>query len=111
MRRNCWETFQTLTRATYYVAVGGMAILIGITDSKSGVGDCSTFSQATLHGLEVGLLTFYILLYNLVDINLNNAPAALVVTYLAELLIRFVRLHFGLSNTAWKTLLDRRFLI
>ncbi|KAJ3285757.1 Meckelin [Borealophlyctis nickersoniae] len=73
--------------------------------------DETAYASVLLYGIEHHLLLFNILIFTLVDVVADHAGAAAVVTYVADLLVRIARRHFGEVNVAEKTMLDWKFLI
>ncbi|TPX67518.1 hypothetical protein SpCBS45565_g03723 [Spizellomyces sp. 'palustris'] len=71
----------------------------------------SSFTRLLLYGIEYHLLILYILIFTVADNGLGNTGAAAIITYGVDVVIRVIRKHFGASNLARKTMMDRKFLI
>lgn len=74
-------------------------------------GRSTPFSDLLLAGLELDFFILYIFLYNILDMYGNGPIVAVVVVGAVDLILTFVRSHFGSINTTSKTLIDPRFLL
>jgi hypothetical protein len=61
-------------------------------------------------GSELKFMAFYILLFGVLDLGINNSFITLLIIYVVDLFIMQIRGYFVNRNIANKTLLDERFL-
>uniref|UniRef100_A0A3B3XH50 Transmembrane protein 67 n=1 Tax=Poecilia mexicana TaxID=48701 RepID=A0A3B3XH50_9TELE len=73
--------------------------------------EAHSFSNVLFYGNEATLLIFDILFFCVVDLGSQNFVLAAVLTYLQQMIFRFIRNTLGRRNLANKTLVDQRFLI
>ncbi|XP_038146935.1 meckelin isoform X1 [Cyprinodon tularosa] len=70
-----------------------------------------SFSNVLFYGNEATLLIFDTLFFCVVDLGSQNFVLAAVLTYVQQMIFRFIRNTLGRRNLANKTLVDQRFLI
>ena len=70
-----------------------------------------SWRKVLFHGIEWHLLLFNVLLLTVLDIALRNVFVAGAVTYIVELIVRWLRSSYGEANISRSTATDRRFLI
>ncbi|XP_035989445.1 meckelin isoform X1 [Fundulus heteroclitus] len=70
-----------------------------------------SFSNVLFYGNEATLLIFDTLFFCVVDLGSQNFVLAAVLTYVQQMIFRFIRNTLGRRNLANKTLVDERFLI
>lgn len=87
-------------------------------DMQSTRGDCImypdrdyNFTKVLFYGKELDLLIFNMLTFGCMELWTNNVMTAVMLTYLGDQLMCFIRMFFGGRNIAEKTLVDQRFLI
>ncbi|XP_008430860.1 meckelin isoform X1 [Poecilia reticulata] len=73
--------------------------------------EAHSFSNVLFYGNEATLLIFDILFFCVVDLGSQNFVLAAALTYLQQMIFRFIRNTLGRRNLANKTLVDQRFLI
>eukprot|EP00899_Mesostigma_viride_P010701 jgi/Mesvir1/19632/Mv09918-RA.1 len=69
------------------------------------------FSNVLFYGKEVQLLLFNIIIFGIVDCFLKNTGAAVLITYVVEEVIKYLRHQMGENNISKKSLVDGKFLI
>lgn len=73
--------------------------------------DNRSIVNCLLIGLENELLVFYMALFSYIHITSFNSLFAALAIWIIDLVVRFIRMHFGERNIAHKALLDPKFLI
>uniref|UniRef100_A0A669ESJ6 Transmembrane protein 67 n=1 Tax=Oreochromis niloticus TaxID=8128 RepID=A0A669ESJ6_ORENI len=73
--------------------------------------EAHTFSNVLYYGNEATLLIFDTLFFCVVDLGSQSFVLAAVLTYVQQVIFRFLRNSLGRKNLANKTLVDERFLI
>uniref|UniRef100_A0AAQ5YUT9 Transmembrane protein 67 n=1 Tax=Amphiprion ocellaris TaxID=80972 RepID=A0AAQ5YUT9_AMPOC len=73
--------------------------------------EAHSFSNVLFYGNEATLLIFDTLFFCVVDLGSQSFILAAVLTYLQQMIFSFVRNALGRRNLAYKTLVDKRFLI
>uniref|UniRef100_A0AAX7VJI1 Transmembrane protein 67 n=1 Tax=Astatotilapia calliptera TaxID=8154 RepID=A0AAX7VJI1_ASTCA len=73
--------------------------------------EAHTFSNVLYYGNEATLLIFDTLFFCVVDLGSQSFLLAAVLTYVQQVIFRFLRNSLGRKNLANKTLVDERFLI
>ena len=73
--------------------------------------DETGFGWVLLYGIEWHMLTAYAFLYVFIDISSNLPILAAAFVWIIDMVVVFVRKHFGESNISRKTYLDWKFLI
>lgn len=73
--------------------------------------DATGFTDCLLLGIENHLLIMYICLFNYIDIFSGKPIMAALVVWVLEIIVRFLRIHYGDQNIAQKSMLDSKFLI
>ncbi|KAM4736601.1 meckelin [Anableps anableps] len=73
--------------------------------------EAHSFSNVLFYGNEATLLIFDTLFFCVVDLGSQNFVLAAVLTYIEQMIFRFIRNTLGRRNLANKTLVDQRFLI
>jgi hypothetical protein len=76
-----------------------------LLQDANGVGKC------LLLGIESDLLIAYICLFAYVDISTDNSVVAALFIWMLDLVVKFMRMHFGERNIAQKSILDAKFLL
>jgi hypothetical protein len=69
------------------------------------------YCKVWLLGRELEMLTLNILAYSLFDIWFGSTCTSILLTYLLELGVCFIRHYLGQAMISRKTLIDNRFLI
>ncbi|KAI8902887.1 Meckelin [Globomyces pollinis-pini] len=88
--------------------------LVGATpesNSNTLLKDNQTITSCLLLGIEQHILVFYICTFSYLHITCNNSVWAAAVVWILDIILCFIRLHFGEMNIAKKSLLDSKFLI
>eukprot|EP00736_Rhodelphis_marinus_P002010 Rmarinus@m.25033 len=70
-----------------------------------------SFTRLLYLGVEMDILMFDMLLYALVDYGTANTFVAIVVTYIGDRILSFIREYFGEENLSRKTLVSDQFLL
>jgi hypothetical protein len=73
--------------------------------------DERAFCRTLLCGAELGFLTLYILLYNIIDIYTTTDYGPMLAVFLIDRMLMFIRNHFVQRNIAQKTFLESKFLL
>ncbi|XP_051813360.1 meckelin [Acanthochromis polyacanthus] len=73
--------------------------------------EAHSFSNVLFYGNEATLLIFDTLFFCVVDLGSQSFVLAAVLTYLQQMIFSFIRNALGRRNLAYKTLVDKRFLI
>ncbi|XP_072250427.1 meckelin [Leuresthes tenuis] len=73
--------------------------------------DAHSFSDVLFYGNEATLLIFDTLFFCVVDLGAQSFVLAAVLTYVQQMIFRFIRNTLGRKNLVNKTLVDQRFLI
>ncbi len=69
------------------------------------------FQKIMMMGCELQFMAFYILLFGVLDIGINNSFITLLIIFIVYLVIMWLRSFFVDRNIANKTLIDERFLL
>ncbi|KAM6910050.1 meckelin [Xenentodon cancila] len=89
----------------------GMEFLEPIDKSIFYNDEAHSFSDVLFYGNEATLLVFDTLFFCVVDLGSQSFVLAAVLTYVQQVIFRFIRNALGRQNLARKTLVDQRFLI
>jgi meckelin len=73
--------------------------------------DNGGIEKTLLRGVEYELLVAYICLFIYIDIISDSSIFAALFVWILDLVIIFIRMHFGEKNIASKSLLDSKFLL
>jgi meckelin len=69
------------------------------------------FTSLYLMGIEYDIVTFLVALYAICDLVFGSIFVSIVVIFVANRTLSFIRQHWGQINISKKTLVDERFLI
>lgn len=70
-----------------------------------------SYTSLFLMGIEPQLLTFLMMLHAVTDIAFSSTPVSLLVVLGANMVLEYIRMHFGKDNIAKKTMLHARFFL
>lgn len=69
------------------------------------------FARTFFVGLELEILLFGIITFNFFNYLTGSSSTAILITYVFEKTVEFLRDYFGKKNIARKTMIDEKFLI
>ena len=100
--------------------------LFGVTPTKEGIDspetvlysgflilikDETSFTDVLLYGIEFDLLLLYILVYTFINFISPLEYLPIVVLFVFDRILVFIRIYFGERNISHKTLLDQKFML